>query len=141
MLFKTDAGKTPTDWSPSGYLAYTSRNDVWALSLPLSGNSEPLQVTNTSFHESDARISPNGRWIAYQSNESASEGQQTCTSSLSRSRDSDSRCPREAASSRAGARTDGALLPPPDLTLMSVSIESVDARLRLCPPVRCSRRD
>ena len=44
LLLKTDAGKTPTDWSPSGYLAYTSRaTNVWALSLPLSGDSKPIQ--------------------------------------------------------------------------------------------------
>ena len=137
LLLKTDAGKTPTDWSPSGYLAYTSRDDVWALSLPLSGDSKPIQVTNTSFHESNARISPNGRWIAYQSNESVSEGQQEVYVQSFPQPGS-----RQQVSTRGGVvprwSPDGRELfyLAPDLTLMSVSIESVEARPRLGPPER-----
>ncbi|MGH9383263.1 MAG: hypothetical protein ACRD2N_03075 [Vicinamibacterales bacterium] len=74
LLLKTDDGKIPTDWSRDGrYLAYLSRNDVWALPLPVSGDAKPLQVTNTPFVERGAKFSPNGRWIAYQSNESGIE--------------------------------------------------------------------
>jgi len=137
LLLKTNTGKTPTDWSPSGYLAYTSRDDVWALSLPISGDSKPIQVTNTSFRESNARISPNGRWIAYQSNESASEGQQDVYVQSFPQPGS-----RQQVSTRGGGvprwSPDGRELfyLAPDLTLMSVSIESVDARLRLGPPER-----
>jgi Tol biopolymer transport system component len=71
LLLKTDEGKIPTDWSrDQRYLAYISRNDVWALSLPGVDDAKPLQVTNTPFVEGSARFSPDGRWIAYQSNES-----------------------------------------------------------------------
>jgi Tol biopolymer transport system component len=62
----------PTDWSREALL-YTStdprtRLDVWA--LPLSGERKPLPIAQTSFNESDAHLSPDGRWIAYVSDES-----------------------------------------------------------------------
>ncbi len=71
-LLKDEAPKFPTDWSRDGkYIAYfTSAGDIWA--LPVSGESgerKPLRVTQTKFNESDAKFSPNGRWIAYVSNE------------------------------------------------------------------------
>jgi Tol biopolymer transport system component len=72
VVFKNDGGKTLTDWSRDGrYLAYTSRDDVWALPLPVSGGTQPLHVTESTFAESGARFSPDAAWIAYQSTESA----------------------------------------------------------------------
>ncbi len=81
-LLKTESAKTLSDWSRDGkYLVYTVDNDIWA--LPLSrdpkaadrtGNakgveSKPIQVTKTPFVETTPRVSPDGRWIAYASNE------------------------------------------------------------------------
>jgi len=62
----------PTDWSQE-MLLYTStdprtRLDVWA--LPLSGERKPMPIVQTPFNESDAHLSPDGRWIAYVSDES-----------------------------------------------------------------------
>lgn len=37
--------------------------------LPLSGDKEPIPFLQTPFAESRARFSPDGRWIAYTSNE------------------------------------------------------------------------
>ncbi len=77
VLFKTPVGKTPagkttTDWSQDGrYLAFTSGNDVWALPMPPSDTTPPIQVTNTQFAESGGVFSPDGHWIAYQSTDSA----------------------------------------------------------------------
>jgi eukaryotic-like serine/threonine-protein kinase len=72
VLFKTMAGKTTTDWSRDGrYVAFTERNDVWALPMLPSGAAQPIQVTRTEFAESAGVFSPDGQWIAYQSNESA----------------------------------------------------------------------
>jgi Tol biopolymer transport system component len=72
VLFKTTAGKTTTDWSRDGhYLAFTSGNDVWAMPMPPSSTAQPMQVTKTPFAESGGVFSPDGRWIAYQSNDSA----------------------------------------------------------------------
>ena len=71
ILFRSDSGKRTTDWSRDGrYLAYTSRNDVWALPMPPSAGVQPVQVTKTSFAESEGVFSPDGKWIAYQSNDS-----------------------------------------------------------------------
>jgi Tol biopolymer transport system component len=68
LLLKGEVQMRPTDWSRDGkYLAYLAGGDIWA--LPLAGEREPLRVTQTSFSENNARISPDGNWIAYDSNE------------------------------------------------------------------------
>jgi Tol biopolymer transport system component len=71
-ILQDDASKYPSDWSRDGkYLAYfTEAGDIWV--LPVSedaGESKPMQVTETKFYESDAKFSPDGRWIAYISTE------------------------------------------------------------------------
>jgi eukaryotic-like serine/threonine-protein kinase len=74
VLFKSTAGKIPTDWSRDGrYLTYSSLDDVWALPLPVSDDTKPLRVTDTPFVESGAKFSPDGSWIAYQTNESGAQ--------------------------------------------------------------------
>ena len=73
LLLKTESAKTLSDWTRDGkYLVYTSDNDIWA--LPLSKDSrtnegKPIQVTKTPFVEQTPRVSPDGRWVAYASNE------------------------------------------------------------------------
>ena len=54
-------------------LAYTQNSpdtglDIWL--LPLEGEREPTLLLGTPFNERRATFSPNGRWLAYQSNES-----------------------------------------------------------------------
>jgi Tol biopolymer transport system component len=72
LLRKDDAGKTPLDWSRDGHLLYTSLNDLWALPPPSAGGAkDPVRITKTPFIENSARFSPDGRWIAYHSNDSA----------------------------------------------------------------------
>ena len=44
----------------------TDRLDIWV--LPLDGDPRPLVATRA--HEVDARLSPDGRWLAYASDES-----------------------------------------------------------------------
>jgi eukaryotic-like serine/threonine-protein kinase len=61
------------DWSPDGrFVLYheqhpVTNRDLWA--LPVTGDSKPLVVANTSFEERNGRFSPDGRWIAFSSNE------------------------------------------------------------------------
>ncbi len=61
-----------TDWSPDGrYLVFTNINpneDIWV--APLSGDGEPRPYLATPYAEGAGRISPNGRWLAYHSDES-----------------------------------------------------------------------
>lgn len=37
--------------------------------LPLDGDRQPVAIAQTAFEESEGRFSPDGRWIAYQSND------------------------------------------------------------------------
>ena len=72
-LLATPEDKLPTDWSADGrFLLYRSVDpktsfDIWALSMT---DGKPFPIVKTEYEERDAQFSPDGRWIAYQSNES-----------------------------------------------------------------------
>jgi Tol biopolymer transport system component len=73
LLLKTGASVVPEDWSLDGrFLVYMaeggSGRTVW--SLPLAGERKPVPLLKASFAERHAQLSPDGRWIAYTSNES-----------------------------------------------------------------------
>lgn len=69
------APPTLYDWSSDGrYILYTARTpetqwDLWI--LPLTGSHTPVPFMRTPFTEYQARISPDGRWVAYVSDESS----------------------------------------------------------------------
>jgi len=71
--FLTPAG-IPEDWSPDGrFLAFAKSdpstiNDIWI--QPFEGDRKPSPFANTKYDEVMAQFSPDGRWIAYRSNES-----------------------------------------------------------------------
>jgi hypothetical protein len=73
-LLRTGQSKQVTDWSRDGhFLLFRSKDsqsqwDIWA--MPLSGDRKPFEVVKTRFEERDAQFSPDGQWIAYQSDES-----------------------------------------------------------------------
>jgi Tol biopolymer transport system component len=64
----------PLSWSPDGrFLLFaqtdaTTGADLWA--LPLTGERKPFPVVQTRFDEPYGNLSPDGRWLAYESNES-----------------------------------------------------------------------
>ena len=74
----TDQPGVPTSWSRDGrFLLFTSasektRSDIWVLPDPgrASGASKPYALLATDVNEEDARISPDGRWFAYTTQES-----------------------------------------------------------------------
>jgi len=75
VLVEGDNRQGPDSWSSDGrFLLYyevdpESAWDLWA--LPLEGEDrEPLPMANTSFTEVRGRFSPDGHWLAYESNES-----------------------------------------------------------------------
>ncbi len=71
VLFQSDLVVVPMTWSPDGRsIVYWTRNSGFQLSLlPLSPNAKPTPLTRPPFSESHAQISPNGRWLAYESDE------------------------------------------------------------------------
>jgi Tol biopolymer transport system component len=63
----------PQSWSRDGVIAFVlidpkSLADIWT--VPASGGQDPQPLIHTEFVETDPRISPDGRWLAYVSNES-----------------------------------------------------------------------
>jgi eukaryotic-like serine/threonine-protein kinase len=73
QLTNLEERASPTSWSPDGSVLLFDRtstaenqSDVWLLPL----GSEPRALIQTPFHEFGARFSPDGRWVAYGSNES-----------------------------------------------------------------------
>ncbi|HEY3122574.1 MAG TPA: protein kinase, partial [Thermoanaerobaculia bacterium] len=73
-VLRSGAWKATDDVSPDGqFLIYETidpktRIDLWL--LPLSGDRKPKPFVVTPFGEYGAQFSPDGRWIAYVSNES-----------------------------------------------------------------------
>jgi dipeptidyl aminopeptidase/acylaminoacyl peptidase len=67
--------KSPHDWSPDGgFLLYREQDaatgrDLWA--LPMTGTDrKPIPVAKTAATESNGQFSPDGRFVAYETNES-----------------------------------------------------------------------
>ena len=74
LLLKDAMAKIPDDWSRDGrYLVYDARgesgkNDLWV--LPLQGDRKPFLFLQSNFNKEHARFSPDGHWVAYDSDES-----------------------------------------------------------------------
>jgi Tol biopolymer transport system component len=73
VLLKTNFPKNPSGWSSDGRLLFydtihpQTGGDIWA--LPLFGKPEPYPVVRTAADEHYGTPSPDGRWLAYISNE------------------------------------------------------------------------
>ncbi len=74
VLLEQSGLQQPEDISrDGGLLVYTNserwpNSDIWV--LPLAGERRPIPWARTRFTEASPRISPDGRWIAYESDES-----------------------------------------------------------------------
>jgi Tol biopolymer transport system component len=74
LLLRSGGSTFPSDWSTDGlFIIYhalgpRTNDDLWA--LPLDGDRKPLVLVQTAFSETFGRLSPDGRWLAYASDES-----------------------------------------------------------------------
>jgi len=75
LLLQNSLNKNPTDWSPDGrYLLFEQRDpsqkgrtEIGV--LPLFGDRTPFVLTVSAAGGGEAVVHPNGRWVAYTSNE------------------------------------------------------------------------
>jgi Tol biopolymer transport system component len=74
LLVKSSAVKHPSDWSLDGRVIVYESNDPktsWDLwTLPVRSGGTATAFLQTEFAEGHGRLSPDGRWMAYVSNES-----------------------------------------------------------------------
>jgi len=72
LLYETEDVTLPTDGSGKGFVLFINQapqtgNDLW--SLPLSGAAKPVPLRRRQSSESHGRLSPDGRYVAYESDE------------------------------------------------------------------------
>jgi Tol biopolymer transport system component len=74
-LVVTGVLSAPTDWSADGrFIAFekrsekTGKRDLWL--LPITGDRKPVPYLETPFDKFQGQFSPDGRWMAYVSDES-----------------------------------------------------------------------
>jgi serine/threonine protein kinase len=74
-LLPSDQYEIPSSWSPDGsYLAFMRRilsgKGHWNLwILPMSGDKKPYQLLDSNYDQANATFSSDGKWLAFQSNE------------------------------------------------------------------------
>jgi Tol biopolymer transport system component len=73
LITESEASKTPMSWSPDGkllvYTQETGAGDIWA--VPVVGDKKPFPLLQTQYSEGWPQVSPDGKWMAYQSNETS----------------------------------------------------------------------
>ncbi len=77
LLLKSAERKIPSDWTKDGrFLIYQqeARNAKWDLwALPLGSDRKPVPLLQSDFNEQQGAVSPDGKWLAYCSDETGSE--------------------------------------------------------------------
>jgi serine/threonine-protein kinase len=74
ILKNAELFKNPSDWSPDGqYIVYaldSAKTGADVFFVPVEGDQTPRPYVQTPANESAGVVSPDGRWLAYQSDES-----------------------------------------------------------------------
>ena len=74
LLEGDNLNRAPSDWSPDGKSLlfgtgdFASSGQIWL--LPLEGDRKPVSLVQGNFVAANARFSPDGHWVAYNSTES-----------------------------------------------------------------------
>jgi hypothetical protein len=71
LLVDSEADIVTQDWTENGWIVYSDIEEGGEnlFAVPADGG-EPRTLTSTPFRETLAKVSPDGRWLAYASNES-----------------------------------------------------------------------
>jgi len=76
LLLKSDVVVQPTDWSRDGrFIIYAALDpqtqwDLWYVAVTPGGERAPVRYAVSPFNEHHGRLSPDGRWMAYVSDDS-----------------------------------------------------------------------
>jgi Tol biopolymer transport system component len=73
LILSTTNAKFPFAWTPDGntilyIVAGTKGTELWG--VPVTGDHKPFPYLQNGFNVGNAQLSPDGRWVAYASNES-----------------------------------------------------------------------
>ena len=76
LLVETGTGAVPNSWAPDGKTlvltqpAPDRKTHLWAVAIP---GGKPFRLHDSDANESNGEVSPDGHWLAYQSNESGAD--------------------------------------------------------------------
>jgi eukaryotic-like serine/threonine-protein kinase len=70
LIMESEVPKAPMSWTPDQkMLVYFQTGDIWA--VPVDGEPKPIPILRSAATEALPQVSPDGKWLAYQSNETA----------------------------------------------------------------------
>jgi eukaryotic-like serine/threonine-protein kinase len=73
LIFESDAAKAPMSWTPDGkqlvYWENSSQMGNGIFYVPVTGEKKPVAFLQTQASEQFPQLSPDGKWMAYMSNE------------------------------------------------------------------------
>jgi WD40 repeat protein len=71
LILESPEPKLPLSFSPDGkILVYQQTVDIWSIALDApGGNAKPVSLVQSNATERMAQVSPDGKWLAYESNE------------------------------------------------------------------------
>ena len=73
LLLDSEATLMPMSWSGNQIVYWTrdpkTAGDIWSVSADPAGDKKPIPILQTQADERNPQVSPDGKWIAYSSNE------------------------------------------------------------------------
>ena len=72
LIYHSDEDKGPYFWTKDGWILFNAGRDLYR--VPLTGEREPVAALKSEGQKDLATVSQDGRWVAYESNESGRSG-------------------------------------------------------------------